>query len=71
MDNGYLPDLKLSCKINGIWKEDNTELICLLILVKPALAINLITAQSFHGLDGVIAARSDVPGPFMEEAAFA
>lgn len=43
------------------------ELICLRTLVKAALTVNLITARSFHGLGGVIAARSRVPGPFMEE----
>lgn len=58
--------LNSAVKLTGIWKEDNIELICLLILVKTAVAINLITARSFHGLGSVIAARSDVPGPFMD-----
>lgn len=64
--------LNSAVKLTGIWKEDNIELICLLILGKTAVAINLITAQDFHGLDGVIAAHSDVPGtgPLMGEAGF-
>lgn len=64
--------LNSAVKLTGIWKGDNIELICLLILVKAAGAINLVAAQWFHGLDGVIAARADVhdPGPFLEEAGF-
>lgn len=64
--------LNSAVKLTGIWKEDNIELICLLILVKTAAAINLITAQAFHGSDAVIAAHSNVPGagPFMEQAGF-
>lgn len=55
--------LNSAVKLTAIWKGDNTEVICLLILVKAAGAMNLVPAQSFHGLDAVIAARSDVPGP--------
>lgn len=32
--------------------------MCLLILVKSVVVINLITAKSFHGLDHIIVAHS-------------
>lgn len=49
--------LNSAVKLTEIWKEDNIELICLLILVKTVVAINLIRAQSFSGLDVVMATR--------------
>lgn len=58
LDNVYLPDLKISCKINRNLEWGYVAAnICLLILIKSVVVINLITAKSFHASHHIITAH--------------